>query len=154
MPGRGRCRPEVALTPLAWDGVAGAVQRMVPGAAGAGNRRLGKPYPRKHNSLLDRGGVLCSETQISSFWHLKNISSFLNPASGSWAVTKTSVRRRRPSRNQHKRDVTQGVHGHGSVRGFARQLYILMPCLPQRYLFLRSFVFFSFLIEKKPGDIC
>ena len=53
MPGRGRCRPEVALTPLAWDGVAGAVQRMVPGAAGAGNRRLGKPYPRKHNSLLD-----------------------------------------------------------------------------------------------------
>lgn len=87
--------------------------------------------------------------------HLKNISSFLNPASGSWAATKTSVRRRRPSRNQHQRDVTQGVHGHGSVRGFARQLYILMPCLPQRYLFLRSFVlFFSFLIEKKPGDIC
>ena len=41
MPGRGRCRPEVALTPLAWNGMAGAGAEEDGPGAGAGNRQLG-----------------------------------------------------------------------------------------------------------------
>ena len=55
MPGRGRCRPEVALTPLAWNGMAGAGAEEDGPGAGAGNRQLGNLILENTQPARSRG---------------------------------------------------------------------------------------------------